>query len=643
MDQGVAARRETGESAVPGREPGHEVTLRQIWLLAAWFGLAAGLTELLGLAVRVVLLEKGFFLRSRHFVWMVPVSDLALYLTAGLFLSIVALLRKRASLRWVLGCFILLACLSQLLLVRGVYSWASALFAAGVAVQSSRLIVPYRARLWWFVWRTGPILAAVLAGLIAEPFLAAGMAHARRGSNQPVAAPGAPNVLLIVLDTVRADHLSLYGYDRDTAPNLARLAEEGVRFDRARSAAPWTLPSHASVFTGRWPHELGVEKLGWLDAAYPTLGEYLSDRGYDTAGFVANTFFCGHESGLARGFNTYNDFPVTAESVLRSSSLGWLAALWASRIRGELDGWLTADPARTIVLDFERKDAARVNREFLDWLDKGRDTPFFAFMNFFDAHDPYIVPRAAARPFESPAMSRADFTMLRDWQKLNKPSLHADQLALAPRAYDDCIASLDRELGRLVDELKRRGLHERTLLIITADHGEQFGEHGEFGHGLSLYQPEIHVPLLIVYPEHVPAGSVVKQAVSLRDLPATVVDLIDQESRSPFPGRSLAWAWREPGAERMPPESAPFSELEAPIEHPTREPRSAAYLGPMQSIVADEDVYIRHGGGAEELYNLASDPAETVDLASRKEARPTLDRCRLILEQILRSGHDGAR
>ena len=120
--------------------------------------------------------------------------------------------------------------------------------------------------------------------------------------------PDAPNVLLIVLDTVRADHLSLYGYRRPTSPTLERLARRGVRFDEARATAPWTLPSHASLFTGRWPHELGVKWLTPWRGNDPTLAEYLGSRGYATAGFVANTLYCSYDSGLGRGFTRYDDY-----------------------------------------------------------------------------------------------------------------------------------------------------------------------------------------------------------------------------------------------------------------------------------------------------------------------------------------------
>ena len=142
-----------------------------------------------------------------------------------------------------------------------------------------------------------------------------------RESARPLPPPGSPNVLLIVLDTVAAGHLSLHGYDRATSTTLAELAERGIRFDSARAASSWTLPSHATMFTGRWLHELSVGWLTPLDETYPTLAEFLGDRGYATAGFVANTFYCATDSGLARGFTRYQDFIFPELTALKTAVL----------------------------------------------------------------------------------------------------------------------------------------------------------------------------------------------------------------------------------------------------------------------------------------------------------------------------------
>jgi len=635
--QDGASEPKIGSSAAPERARGPRLDPLSSLLAAVTFGLATGLLELLSLVIRVKLFEKGFFLRSRHFVWMVPVSDLAIFGSVGLALALVSWSTGWLTMRGVVRVLLFLACISLLLLVRGLNSLASALLAAGVALRVAPWVEARLRRSWSRVhWGAGA-LAVVLVLLLGQA-IARDMSSRYLAKGRPPLRPGqVPNILLIVLDTVRADRLSLYGYGRDTTPNLARLADQGVRFDRARASAPWTLPSHASLFTARWPHELDVERLGRLDTTCTTLAEFLGARGYATAGFVANQFYCGHESGLARGFDSYEDFPVNAPEVLRASSLGWLLSRVAARLGGELGWWLSGDAAGTVTLDFTRKDARAINREFLDWLSTHGETPFFAFLNYFDAHDPYLTPRGATSRCAAVPKSRTDFAMLRDWQKLDKHALSPRDIQLARDGYDNCIASLDHELGRLIGELESRGVLEQTLLILTADHGEQFGEHGDFGHGFSLYEPEIHVPLVVVFPGRVPRGRVAGEAVSLRDVPATVIDLLGSQGDSPFPGTSLAAAWRPQPDQHSGSSRTTFSELDAPIEDLPGPRNKATFDGPIQAVVSDGNVYIRHGSGAEELYNLDADPTESQNQSGKQAAGPILDRCRRILDQLIPS------
>jgi arylsulfatase A-like enzyme len=229
--------------------------------------------------------------------------------------------------------------------------------------------------------------------------------------------------------------------------------------------------------------------------------------------------------------------------------------------------------------------------------------------------------------------------MLRDWQKLDKQALPPRDIQLARDAYDNCIASLDHELGRLLGELRGRGLLEQTLLILTADHGEQFGEHGSFGHGLSLYQTEIHVPLIMICPGRVPSGRAVTEAVSLRDVPATVVDLAGSSGASPFPGTSLAAAWRDRPDQNSGSSRTTFSELEALSEDVVGPRDKRTFDGPIRSVVVDGSVYIRHGSGAEELYDLDADPSESLNLSEQQAAGPILERCRRILDQVVSARH----
>ena len=181
-------------------------------------------------------------------------------------------------------------------------------------------------------------------------------------------------MLLVVLDTVAAGHLSVYNYGRATSPTLAEIAGRGIRFDLARAACSWTLPSHATMFTGRWLHELSV---GWftpLDQTYPTLAEYLGVRGYATAGFIANTGYCAAHTGLARGFTRYEDYAFPELTALKT---GVLVDRGLERLRAIVyyaEDWLDSAGllrlAERVVraLDGDRKEAKTVNRELLDWL-----------------------------------------------------------------------------------------------------------------------------------------------------------------------------------------------------------------------------------------------------------------------------------
>ena len=268
-----------------------------------------------------------------------------------------AVIIKLARTRWVVVisvyglCF--LSAFALLLSYRGLSSLACSALSGGIAFRSLGPILRQGPRVQRLVRYSLPLLI----GLVAT-FWAFGPSHERIHEHLlPPAPPQAPNVLFIVLDTVRAQSLNLYGYGRETSPSLVSLAP-GVRFDQARSAAAWTLPSHASMFTGRWPHELSARLDRPLDTTYPTLAEFLRDRGYDTAGFVANTFFCSRWFGLSRGFLPYDDVAVNFAEILRSANLGRaMAKKFAPYERDRPTAY------------FDRKDAPTINRELLDWLD----------------------------------------------------------------------------------------------------------------------------------------------------------------------------------------------------------------------------------------------------------------------------------
>jgi arylsulfatase A-like enzyme len=609
-----------------------------LWVVgsAAWFGLATGLIEVgvlwiwHRLAIATVL---GALQMNRHFSWMIPVAHLIGFLLCGLPVAALTLVRpslgRRCAqmLNWTVASFALL------LMIRGLYSTAAGLLSLGLGYQIARQTTAREDRFRRIQRLSMPVLLGAVAILCAVAYDRIVLEERRALGALPRASRGATNVLLIVLDTVRADHLSLYGYNRDTTPNLARLASRGVVFGEARAAAPWTLPSHASLFTGHWPHELDVGEERPLDATYPTLAEFLKSRGYLTGGFVANTYFCNSWYGLSRGFIHYEDYYeqniiVSPGEALRCTALG----RWLIRQAG------TADNARPETMNAP-KEAARINRDFLAWLDahQGR-RPFFAFLNYMDAHDPYVTPPGFDRHFGLKPESSADRELIRTVHHDRKPEeISKRDAVLIGDAYDDCLAALDEQLGSLFAVLDRKRVLDDTLVIITADHGEELGEHGLYGHGKSLYRPELHVPLLVFGPPavRVPAGRRIAEPVSLRDVAATVVERLGLVVDSPFPGRSLARAWESSPSTGSTPGGPILAEVAVKKKvsrHPLRVP---AWRGPMASLVLGGKVYIRDARGREELFDLANDPAEINNLADAEVARAALERSRVDLDRAV--------
>jgi arylsulfatase A-like enzyme len=304
--------------------------------------------------------------------------------------------------------------------------------------------------------------------------------------------------------------------------------------------------------------------------------------------------------------------------------------------------WLRAGVRRVRErFETDRKEAAEVNREFLDWLSHRHqpERPFFAFLNYWDAHSPYqLAPRRVHRFGVRPSDER-EFRLIQDWWPMDKSRVSPQELAFVSSAYDDCVASIDEQLGRLFDELGRRRALDRTWVIIVSDHGESFGEHaGVFLHGSSLYQTELHVPLVVVPPPGTRIKPVVAETVSLRDLAATIADIAGMGADSPFPGASLAEAWR-PSSSRSPGDApSGGGALAEVVPNETllgRPSDSSRPPWPMAAVTQGGWSYIRREGELrEELYHLREDPREQRDVAAAAGARPRLERMRGALSRL---------
>ena len=319
----------------------------------------------------------------------------------------------------------------------------------------------------------------IIAGslvVIAAVFFWQQQKRSRPGSALP-APQGPVNVLLITLDTTRADRLGAYGCAQARTPALDALAAEGVRFARAQSPVPLTLPAHASILTGTYPTFHGLHNNGsyFLPPQAETLAEILKGRGYRTAAFVAS-FIVDSRFGLDQGFDAYGD---------RLDTDGGIKDLQSERpaedVFAEFDAWLTAAPG---------------------------GSPFFCWLHFYDPHLPYEPPE----PFRS------------------DPSLSA---------YDGEVANVDLSVGRVFDKLRRLGLYDSTLIIAAGDHGEGFGEHGELGHGIFCYQETLAVPLLMRLPGGRPRSAVVNDTVDLVDILPTVLEAVGAPAPPFVQGTSL--------------------------------------------------------------------------------------------------------
>ena len=302
-----------------------------------------------------------------------------------------------------------------------------------------------------------------------------------------------PNVLFILVDTLRADHLTPYGYGRATSPNLARtLAVPGAVVETAYSQAPWTLPSVVSFMTSRQPGEvLGDDASTYgIPAGIPTLAEAMAKRGYVTGGFFANKVL-REGNGFARGFDTFFSPAEEPEP--------------------------TADG---------QPDAATLTARLRAWLGAHRNEPFFLYAHYVDPHDPYDNPEMVdgRSPFDDPTYrGRIKGGHVQGIYAGKVPLEHPQRdIEHLTALYDGEIHYADRFIGQLVDSLPPAVLRN-TLIVLTADHGEELHDHGGWKHGFTLYDEQIHVPLLVRWDGHVPAGSRLRGTVRLLDLAPTLV------------------------------------------------------------------------------------------------------------------------
>lgn len=575
---------------------------------AVWFGLLTGLVEgaLLFIFRRFELLKGQItYLGSGwQVLWVAPIFDLLLFLAAGLVLAVLAQFIPQVwAKRLALFAFSFLM----------VFSWigsylsgrlspvASAILAAGIGYQLSLTLFEREKRFAPFAGRTVKgfaILTLTLLVVIQGTIWGMEQSAVR---NLPQAKESAPNVLLIVIDTLGANHMSLHGYDRVTDPNLVRIAGEGVMFENAYATSSWTLTAHASLFTGRWPYEHKADGGRSLDDTYPTIAEALASRGYRTGAFNGNFETVTSRWGFARGFHHFEDYYQT------------LPQLAVSSFYGRFLEYYVLHKVFNMEFSIDRRWAPGINRSALDWIDQDAERPFFAFINYYDVHAPYISPeRARFSEFENPGgLVNTDWTTAGIYNPKTPEQVQGEI-----DAYDGGIYYNDGQIQTLLDELEQRGVLDDTIVIITSDHGELFGEHGLWEHHNSLYRPVIHVPLIVWQPKSIPQNIRIETPVSNAALPATILDLLGEPGQDIFPGPSLAELWRDPASAVLFPD--PIAEM---AESTWVNPNHLSIKGDMTSVISEDWQYIEHEFNGVELYNLNDDPDQLDNLA---EQNPTV-------------------
>jgi arylsulfatase A-like enzyme len=383
------------------------------------------------------------------------------------------------------------------------------------------------------------------------------------------------HLLLVVVDTLRADHLGCYGYARPTSPAIDALAARGVRVERAYATAPWTKPSLGSILTGLYPSAHGATGVrDVLSASVPTLAELLTKRGFDTGGVVSH-LFAGSAAGFQRGFRHFRQSEAKGHAHVSTGAV--------------------TDQAI----------------ETLDRLAAG-GRRFFLLVHYFDPHYRYL--RHPEVGFAPPSAGRLDGSRNFPAIQAMRASLDRDEIEFLRALYDEEIRHTDTGIGRLLRAFDERGLAEETLVVVTADHGEAFMERGWLGHTRTLHEELVRVPLVIADPLS-PGPRVLDGPVSLAALVPTLLELLGIEPASPgFALPSFAAALR---GSQAPPATPLLAEVDFDGAEQDKRVRKQAWIDGSLKLIRDSRA------GAVRLYDLDADPQERHDLARERPARTT--------------------
>ncbi len=431
-----------------------------------------------------------------------------------------------------------------------------------------------------------------------------------------------PNVALIVMDTSRAANMSLYGYQRPTTPNLEKLAKESTLFTNAISSAPWTLPSHATLFTGlpSYLHfatygKSETEPLVPLSQGYDTLAEILAANGYSTGAVVANTAVLSPRLGLNQGFSYHWWGCSSTQRLFFKAFLTGLRGFFSKE---------SIDHIERICGIARLNDAQRINLVSMDWLERHtkKNRPWFLFINYMETHGTYYLPAPYSHKFTTPPMPAWGERDPHTGTPTNLDPKHIERIR---DWYDNEMAYLDHQIGLMIKALKARNLYTNTLIIITSDHGELMGEHGETGHGFWLYQELLHVPLLVKYPYTKNKGIVNNSYVQNSDIFAEILKVAGIVIPKDIYGQAFdevnhkifSEAYRVPASAKKWPER---------------------YDDDLKAIISKNHVsrkLIHSEKGKHELFDVAMDPQEKQNLMDSEKTQQILEEFKQFMSTLI--------
>jgi len=422
------------------------------------------------------------------------------------------------------------------------------------------------------------------------------------------------NVILITVDSLRADHVSFMNYCRDTTPNLRELSRRSVVFERFMSNGSYTPASFASTFSSTYPIMYGGYER--FSSMRPTIAEVLRDSGYTTAAFHSNPFL-SRFYGYDRGFDLFEDLiphPPSGKGEsehLRERLVDFLRrhpVLYRSIRRVAMSAFalLPERPPYT--------DARTITKRAIRWIKENRSEPFFLWIHYMDVHFPYMPKKRYLKRLGHAPPDRETISMLNERITYNRiEDITKGELESIIVLYDAEILYVDEHIQVLLTALERLGLLKSTALIVTADHGEEFGEHGGLGHGAKLYNELLHIPFLLYLPE-LERGIRIDGRASLIDLAPTILDILGLDEHSSFMGKSLL-----PMIEGNEQDGrAVISEMASRRITPTS-PLKMDYGVRKVACTYGNWKYIYNEGADDELYDLKGDPNETINLICKHE------------------------